>query len=83
MPPVGDKLSSRAAGRKRFFAFAEKLRRDEAAMGAKDTRAKGEETGVPRRPAGEAARAYLDLWERQLVQLALHGPAPAGDRPPT
>ena len=53
-------------------------------MGAKDTRAKGEETGVLRPPAGEAARAraYLDLWERQLVQLALHGPSPAGDRPP-
>ena len=53
-------------------------------MGAKDTLAKGDETGRPRPPADEAARAraYLDLWERQLVHRALCGPPPVGDRPP-
>jgi hypothetical protein len=52
-------------------------------MGTTEERPDGEETGAPRPPAEEAARAraYLDLWERQLVRLALHGPAPAKDRP--
>lgn len=52
-------------------------------MGTTEQRPKREGTGAPRPPADEAARAraYLDLWERRLVQLALHGPPPAGDRP--
>jgi hypothetical protein len=52
-------------------------------MGTTEQRSEGEETGAPRPPADQAARAraYLDLWERQLVQLALHGPPPAGARP--
>jgi hypothetical protein len=44
---------------------------------AEDAAAAGR-TGEPERPAAERARAraYLDLWERNLVQAALHGPAP-------
>lgn len=51
-------------------------------MGTEE-RPDGEGTGAARPPADEAARAraYLDLWERQLVRLALHGPPPARDRP--
>ncbi|HRO11318.1 hypothetical protein [Amaricoccus sp.] len=31
----------------------------------------------PGRGARECAHLYLDLWERNLVHLALHAPAPA------
>lgn len=51
-------------------------------MGARKSLTKAEEMGAPHPPADEAARAraYLDLWERQLVHLALNQPPPAGDR---
>ncbi len=29
-------------------------------------------------PEMERARRYLDLWERNLTHLAVHGPAPDG-----
>jgi hypothetical protein len=51
-------------------------------MEATDEQAKPD--GADEAPSRDArARAYLDLWERQLVWLAVHGRAPAaGTRPP-
>ncbi len=34
------------------------------------------------RPGRARARAYLDLWECNLVHVALHGPEPRPDAPP-
>jgi hypothetical protein len=45
-----------------------------------DTTKKPAETGAsagPRAGERDRAKAYLDLWERHLVQTALNGPAPA------
>ena len=36
----------------------------------------------PVRDEAERARAYLDLWERHLTELAVVGPIQAGIRPP-
>ncbi|HET9069815.1 MAG TPA: hypothetical protein VFN28_14315 [Amaricoccus sp.] len=44
--------------------------------------------GTPRgttetaRPGRARARAYLDLWERNLVHVALHGPEPRPELSP-
>ena len=51
-----------------------------ATADAKAGAASPTEAGRP--GARERARAYLDLWERNLVQLALHGPCTPGDPPP-
>jgi len=54
-------------------------------MDATRTMAAGRSAGAEGTPRGTAetarsgparARAYLDLWERNLVHVALHGPEP-------
>ena len=42
--------------------------------------ARGAETAAPE-AARDRAKAYLDLWERQLAHAALHGRQPAGAEP--
>jgi hypothetical protein len=43
---------------------------------------RAEDAAAPEPDERARARAYLDLWERQVVQLALIGPAAAARRPP-
>jgi hypothetical protein len=43
---------------------------------------RAERPGRPDRDERGRARAYLDLWERRLVELALDGPGLAARRPP-
>jgi hypothetical protein len=40
-------------------------------------RAQRETAPAVRRDERARAKAYLDLWERHVVQTALHGPAPS------
>ena len=50
---------------------------DEGAATAADAR-----PGSGARTPRDKARAYLDLWERHVVQTALHGPIPTPTWPP-
>ncbi len=42
----------------------------------------GEARAKPGPDEAARAKAYLDLWERNLVHAAVHGRVPAGDRKP-
>jgi hypothetical protein len=61
---------------------------DATKASAKSDAADAAEAEGPAPAPSERARAhaYLDLWERQVVHVALHGPAPGSNpipgRPP-
>ena len=58
---------------------------DASKAGTETKAADTDEPPVPQEvgPERARARAYLDLWERHVVHVALYGPAPARGRPPT
>ena len=58
---------------------------DASKAGTETRTAEADERPVTQEVTAERARAraYLDLWERHVVHVALYGPAPARGRPPT